>query len=152
VDYFKIVLENLLPFIFLLATPILLLLAKRLVKYLEEKLHFDMSDAQEAKLNEVLTGAIAFSEEKALQALKTDPATLPDGAKKLDAALEFAMAEIKRLGLDVLAAQKLKDLIEAKLFAERKHGEIPDSLKGDIVVPKDWVDKTRAQLGMPPKG
>lgn len=153
-DYVKIVLENILPVVFLIATPILVLLVRRLVLYLEKKWNFQMSEEQKASMDRVLTGAIGYAEEKALTAVKTDPTKLPDGAKKLDAALEFAMSEIKRMGLDDLAAQKLKELLEAKLFEMRAAGVVPPTLKpGSLpAVPKEWVDETLKKLGLPPKG
>lgn len=127
-DYFKVIVENILPVVIAILTPILLLLVKRLVVYLEEKWEFDMSDQMESALMDVISRAVAYAEEKAMQAVSTGD-ELPDGPTKLKNALEYAMSEIKRIRLDELAKEKLAELIESKLFEKRENGEIPRSLK-----------------------
>lgn len=128
-DYFKVIVENVLPVVIAILTPILLLLAKRLIVYLEKKWDFDMSDKMEAALMDVISRAVVFAEEKAMAAVKTGE-DIPDGAQKLDNALEYAISEMKRLGLDELAKEKLAELIESKLFEKREKGEVPRTLKG----------------------
>ncbi len=128
-DYLKIIGENILPVLFTILTPILILLVKRLVVYLEKKWSFKMTIEQQKKLNDLIEDSVAFAEEKAKQAMRTDPAGLPDGAKKLDTALGFAMEQIERLGLDKMAEEALAKLIESKLFKMRVAGAVAETLK-----------------------
>lgn len=161
VAYTKVVFDNLIPLIFLIVTPLLVLLVRRFIKYLEDRFNWDMSAQSEAQLDAVLRQALLFAEEKARTAVKTDPATLPGGAQKLNTALKFATDELHRLGLDQLAADKLAALLEAKLFDLREResygtGTIPASLKesAPVTVPVDeaklaeWREKTLAALGL----
>lgn len=127
-DYVKVIGENLLPVVFTILTPILVLLARRLIAYLEKKWNFQMEESQELKLLDLISRAIAYAEEKAMAALKAGE-DLPSGAQKLDSALEFAMEEIKRMGLDDMAKDKLTKLIEAALNKKREAGEVPRTLK-----------------------
>ena len=127
-DYLKVVVENLFPVVLAIVTPILLLLAKRLVIYLEKKWDFQMEESQETKLLDLISRAIAYAEEKAMAASKVGK-DIPSGAKKLQMALEFAMEEIRRLGLDDVAVEVMTKLIEAALNKKRGAGEIPRSLK-----------------------
>jgi len=131
-DYFKVVMENILPVLFTILTPILILLVKRLIVYLEKKWDFKMTAEQQTKLDDLLEDAIAFAEEKAMQAVRTDPATIPDGAKKLDLAFGFAVEQIERLGLDKMAEEALRKLIESRLFQMRTQEVIPKSLKNPM--------------------
>jgi hypothetical protein len=125
-DYFKVIVENVLPIIVTILAPILVVLAKRLIVYLERKWDFTISDINEAKLIELIEGAIDFAEEKALQAAKTDPEKLPDGAKKLEMALEFAASQVERMGWDEWASEELAKLIESKLYGKRSSAEIEE--------------------------
>jgi hypothetical protein len=129
-DYLKVVGENLLPVVFTILTPILLLLVKRLVSYLEKKWDFQITQSQEYDLMDLISRAIAYAEEKAMAALKTGD-DIPDGAKKLEIALEFAMSEIKRMKLDEMAKEKLTQLIESVLNKKRATGEISNTLKSE---------------------
>lgn len=67
------------------------------------------------KLDGVLQKAVGYAEEWALGKAKTDPSKMPAGADKLSKALEFAKAEMDRLGLEQMAEQKIQDLIHAHL-------------------------------------
>lgn len=135
-DYFKVVMENILPVVFTIALPIIILLVKRLIVYLEKKWGFEMDDEMEGKLNEVIRRAVSYAEEKAMKAVRTGD-DIPDGAKKLDHALEFAISEAERMGLTQLAREKLAELIEAHLFDARRDGDVPETLKGENKSMKD---------------
>jgi len=128
-DYVKIIGENLIPVVFAILTPILLLLVKRFVSYLEKKWDYQVAESQEKKLLDLIARAIAYAEETAMAALKSGE-ELPEGAQKLDSALEFAAEEIGRMGLDKLATDKLTKLIESALNKQREEGAVPRTLKG----------------------
>lgn len=120
-DYLKVILEFVLPLVVAIATPILVLLARRFVAYLEKKWNFEATQEQLATLDRIVTDAIGFAEEQALKKLKLGEDS-PDGAKKLDMALDYIADRARDSGLDELAKEKLVRLIEAKLFARRASG------------------------------
>jgi len=118
-DWVKIVGENLLPIVVTIIMPILVVLARKGIKWLEKKLDFDMSVENENLLLEYVQQGVAYAEEKAMQKLKVDPADMTPGQKKLDTALEFVREQVQRQGWDELAGEKLARLIEAALNKQR---------------------------------
>jgi len=118
-DWFKIVVENILPILIAIITPILVVLGRWFIKYLERKLDFDMSLEVEAQLLEYVQQGVAYAEEKAMAALKVDPAAMTPGQAKLDKAMDYVREQIQRQGWDEIAGEKLARMIEAALNQAR---------------------------------
>lgn len=122
VDYFKVIGDFLVPTFALILAGVIAALLRSLFKYLKEKHGFDMGQAAEQGLLDAVDRGINYAEEKAVKALKLGD-DAPEGAKKLQAALDYVESEVQRLGYDKLARDKLVELIEAKLNAKRAKGE-----------------------------
>lgn len=121
--YLSVVLDHLLQLVIFLATPVLLVLAAKGVKYLEEKFGVDLDEKYEAKLQDILKSGVLRAGEWARAKVKAGE-PLPAGAEKLNTALEFVKAELDRLGYDEMVEDKLKALIEAAL-AKTKAEQAP---------------------------
>lgn len=107
------ILDNLIPILFAVATPIILVLARALVRWLEKKLDYDISVDTEMKLYELIEEGIAFAEEQARKSIKEEK-KLPPG-DKLRLAIEYVRARLEDMKLPDMAGDKLAKLIEAKL-------------------------------------
>jgi len=137
-DWLKIVLENLVPLVVAIATPIIMLFVRRLIKKMEEKWNFQIDQDKARHIEELISAAIGYAEEKARSALKVGGLT--EGQEKLDNAMKFVTGEIERFGLDKLASEKLMELIEARLFRMRSEG----------VVPKDYIEDSNHPAALLP--
>lgn len=126
-EWLKIILENLLPILVAVLTPILVVLGRWFIRYLEKKLDFDMSLEVEEKLLEYIHQGVSYAEEKARAALRVDPGNMTSGQEKLDAAMRYVRDQIERQGWDDMAGELLSDMIEAALNQSRSAGIIPPS-------------------------
>jgi hypothetical protein len=111
------VMENLLPIVSAIVLPVLLILVRKFIQWLEIKLDFEISEAAELKILSLIEEGIRYAEEQAKKALK-------DGEKlsaesKLGLAIEYVVERCKDLGLPELARDKLVKLIEAKIVITR---------------------------------
>ena len=136
--WLKIILENLLPLVVAILTPIIMVLVRKIINKMEEKWNFQMDQDKKQRVEELVAMAIGFAEEKARAALKVGGMT--EGQKKLDNAMKFLTGEIKRFGLDAMAAEQLTELIEAKLF----------KMRADGVIPKDYLEDPAHPAALPP--
>jgi hypothetical protein len=111
------ILDNLIPIVFAILTPILALLARALIRWLQEKLDFEVDIEKENKLLELVMDGIAYAEEQSKKAIKEDK-KLPSG-DKLRLAIEYVSDRIEELGLPKLAGDKLAKMIESRLGQTR---------------------------------
>ena len=116
-DFWKIILDALIPLIGMVLGPILLMLIKRGLDAFEKKTNLEVSESQRKLLEELVDKAIAYAEEQARKALKAEEAM--EGNAKLDAAIDFVKSAAKALGLD-LADIDVAAMIEAKLNTKRE--------------------------------
>jgi len=117
-EILKVILENLLPVVVALVTPILLLLAKKAIQAIEARYDLDVITTQEQAIYDALREGISWAEERAQARLKASQQPTPSSAK-LDAALDYTIGQIERLGLPAIARERLAQMLEARLFAER---------------------------------
>jgi hypothetical protein len=117
-EILKVILENLLPVVVALVTPILLILAKKAIQAIEARYDLDVSATQEQAIYDALREGICWAEEKAQSRLKASSQPTSASAK-LDAALDYTLGQIERLGLPAIARERLAQMLEARLFAER---------------------------------
>lgn len=115
-DFWRILLDALIPLIGMVLGPLLLMLLKRGLDAFEKKTNLEISQDQRKMLEELIDKAINFAEEKARKAVKAEEAM--EGNEKLDAALDFVKSAAKALGLD-LKDIDLAAMIEARLFQKR---------------------------------
>lgn len=116
--YVAVVLEQLLPVLSAVLTVVGVALARKAVQVFEARTGLDVSAQHEAMLDDMLRRAVARGEEYARGVVKAGEEK-PDGAEKLDVALDFAEAEAQRLGLNVRGREHLENLLEAKLGLTR---------------------------------
>lgn len=121
--FLSVVLEHLLPIVAAAVGIVVIALAKKAVNVFETKTSIEISDQHEALLAGLLEKAVARGEEWAHGKVKLGESA-PTGAQKLDQALDFAVSEAERLGLDVKAEEHLKKLIEAQLGLVRSDAAV----------------------------
>lgn len=109
--------QAVIPLLFALATPILLMFVHRAVSAFEEKTGIDLAETQERLIIDIVNGAIDYAEEQSHKLTKLDGDQL-DGSTKMEQALAFALSAADALGLDV-APELLTKLIESALFEKR---------------------------------
>ena len=122
----KIVLENLIPILFTIITPVLLVLVNGLIKAAAKKWHLDWALNYETKIDELVIAGIKAVEKKSLSAVKSGgPKT--SGEQKLKDVIDFVNAQLKANTLPEKAGAELSMLVESKLFdgVEKKIGSIP---------------------------
>lgn len=109
---------NLLEIVVLVATPIILLLVRKLVQVLEDKLGIDVADKHEALMSQLVMKGIAYAHEQGRKALKEGKPPVAGDEKKI-MAVEFVADQLERMGATTFAADKLEKLVEAHLNLER---------------------------------
>lgn len=118
-DYFKVIVENATEVLFLIITGIVTMLLMWLRTYAKRKWNINITDKQFEVVNGLVDRGIDYAEEQANKWAKEGFEDRPTGATKLDAALEFVMNQVQEMGLDVVARDRLVELIEAQLPKKR---------------------------------
>lgn len=124
------VLENLIPTIFVIITPVITLFVSMLLRRLAKKWHMEGALKYDEKVDELVLKGIKAVEQKSLSAVRKGGEMTP-GQKKLDEAMKFVNAQLMAMKLPEKAASELSMLIESKLFDGAKGKEIAGA-----VVPK----------------
>jgi hypothetical protein len=112
--YLQVLLPHLLDIVVTVVGVGLIPLAHFAYKRFSAWLGIKITAEQEAMLDQVLLRGVGHAEQWAKVKLKSEGAK-PPSAEKLDAALKFVEEELKRLGYEDLAKEKLQKLLEAKL-------------------------------------
>jgi hypothetical protein len=121
------VLENLIPTIFVIITPVITLLVSLLLRRLAKKWHMEGALQYDQKVDELVLKGIKAVENKSLAALKKGGEMTP-GQKKLDEAMKFVNAQLLAMKLPEKAASELSMLIESHLFDGAKAKEVAGAL------------------------
>lgn len=112
------ILANLVEIAFVVLIPVVLLLGRAFLRWLQKKLDFDIDVSTTAKLESILFDALAYAEEQALKAIKKgEPKPGPE--TKLETAIAYVFARVKELGLPELARDSVVKLLESKLNQTR---------------------------------
>lgn len=123
-----IILENLIPLVVAVLTPVFLVLVRGLMVAAAKKWHLDGALKYEAKVEALVLKGIKAAEKKSMTAVKRgDKDDKTHGEEKLAMVLEFVNSTLKANGLPEKGGKELAMLIEAKLF---DGGEI-NALAGD---------------------
>lgn len=109
------VLENLIPLVFAIITPVILLLVNKALQAAAKKWHLEGVLKYDDKVDELVLKGIKAVEQKSIAALKKD-SDKTDGEKKLAEAMEFVNAQLNAMKLPEKASKELEMLIESKLF------------------------------------
>jgi len=124
----QVVLDNLLDVAMVFATTMAPVIATKGIRWLEARTGLQASEAQEAKVRDMLDRALHYAEESAHKRLRKGEAEMGDGVRKMAKALDFARAEASRLGLGSVitaSAGHLEDMLEARLGAKRHDPDDP---------------------------
>lgn len=111
-----------------LITTILGVLGTWVVRKLARKWDAEKQEAVIRLTDNLLTAGVAFAEEQARKALRTD-STKTEGAAKLQTAVDFIQGQLDQSNLPTIAEAELKKLIEARVMRERA--------RPDGVIPSD---------------
>jgi hypothetical protein len=117
------VLENLIPTIFVIVTPVITLFVSMLLRRLAKKWHMEGALKYDEKVDELVLKGIKAVENKSLAAVKKGGEMTP-GQKKLDEAMKFVNAQLIAMKLPEKAAAELSMLIESHLFDGAKAKEV----------------------------
>jgi hypothetical protein len=109
------VLENLIPLVFAIFTPVILLLVNKALQAMAKRWHLEGVLQYEDKVDELVLKGIKAVEQKSLSALKGD-GDKTAGQAKLDEAMKFVNAQLVHMNLPEKASTELSMLIESKLF------------------------------------
>lgn len=109
------VLENLIPLVFAIISPAILLLVNKAMQAAAKKWHLESALKYDDKVDELVLKGIKAVEQKSLAALKKDE-DKTEGQKKLDEAMKFVNAQLNAMKLPEKATKELEMLIESKLF------------------------------------
>ncbi len=116
-----IILENLIPLVVAVLTPVLLVLARGLMQAAAKKWHLESVLKYEAKVEALVLKGIKAAEKKSMTAVKRgDSDSKTPGEEKLAMVLEFVNSTLKANGLPEKGGEELAMLIEAKLFDDRE--------------------------------
>jgi hypothetical protein len=128
-----IILENLIPLLFALATPILLMLASGLMKAAAKKWNLESALTYEGKVVGLVLKGIKAAEKKSMSAIKKagdkNEAKTP-GEEKLAMTMEFVNNTLTANNLPEKGGKELAMLIESALFdgAKEKPAAEPATL------------------------
>lgn len=112
------VLENLIPLVVTILTPVLLTLVHYGLRLIAKKWHLEQALVYEDKVEDLILKGIKAAEQKSMAAVKRG-GEATEGEKKLDNVLQFVNAQLRALKLDQKAADELKMLVESRLFDEK---------------------------------
>jgi len=130
------VLENLIPLVFTIVTPAILLLVNKALQVMSEKWHLESVLKYEDKVDELILKGIKAVEQKSIAALRKDDDKTA-GQAKLDEAMRFVNAQLAHMELPGKASSELSMLIESKLFDGAKE-------KAYLPAVKEKVDLSNA--------
>lgn len=111
----RIVIENLIPMIFMIITPVFATFVSLAMARLMKKWNLDSAVKYDDKVNELVIRAIKGVEQKSMSAVKRGGDMTP-GEKKLDEAMKFVNAQLQAMKLPQKASDELSMLVESKLF------------------------------------
>jgi hypothetical protein len=109
------VVENMIPVIFMIITPVATLFVSLLLRKLAKKWHLEGALQYDQKVDELVVKGIKAVEQKSLSAVRKGRDMTP-GEKKLDEAMKFVNAQLVAMKLPEKATSELSMLIESKLF------------------------------------
>lgn len=124
-------LENLIPLVFAILTPVVLLLVNKGLQLAAKKWDLQSALMHSDKVDELILKGIKAVEQKSLAAVKKGGEKTP-GQQKLDDAMKFVNAQLAAMKLPEKASNELAMLIESKLFdGAKKKPALPETESTD---------------------
>lgn len=111
----EVILENLIPLVFTVITPVLLMFVNRGLTIMAKRWNLDEALVYQDQIDDLILKGIKAAEKKSLNAVKKGGEVTP-GEEKLGSVLKFVNAQLEGMGLPQKAATELETLVEAKLF------------------------------------
>jgi len=115
----QVLLENLIPLIFTIITPVILVFVNRSLKLAARKWDLQEVLTYEDKVDELILKGIRAAEQKSLTAAKKE-GPLTSGEEKLEMVLQFVNGQLQTMKLPQKAGDHLAMLVEAKIFEGAK--------------------------------
>jgi hypothetical protein len=122
--YVAVILSNLSSIVAAFVIALIPFAVRWLFSFLEKRFQLKVDEADQKRLSDLLNAGIAHAEEWKNGKLKMKE-DAPSGAQMLEKASKFVAAEITRNKLPELAADKLNDLVIAKLGQNRADAAQP---------------------------
>lgn len=110
----KMILENLIPILFAIATPVLLVMARHLIEGLAKKLHLENVLVYDHKVEDLVTKGILAAEKASQNAVKAGGEPTP-GEQKLKSVIDFVNGELAQHDLVGKGGDALAKLVDAQL-------------------------------------
>jgi hypothetical protein len=114
-DYVLLVMQYVMPIVFVVLAGILAALGKLALSYLQQWAGVKIAESQLYMIENIAQDAYLWAEEKARSAVKLTKDNKPSSAKKLEWALKYAVIQMEEQKLPKMAQEALVLLIEAKL-------------------------------------
>lgn len=111
----KLILENLIPLLFAVFTPVILMFVHRGLQLAANKWHLESVLEYDAKIDELIVKGIKAVEQKSLNSVKSGEAKTPS-EDKLQEVIDWVNAKLKADGLPERAGDELANLIESHIF------------------------------------
>ena len=127
-ELWQSIVSELLVVVFALATPVLLVLLRKLAEVVREKWGMDISAAQEELVMTVVRQGLAYAEEQSRKALKEGKEPKTGDEKKIEA-VKFISEKLETLGVLTWSSEKLSELVESALHMKREDPNDPTELE-----------------------
>ena len=119
--FWKDLFAQLIDVVIVVATPILLMLAHKLVKRISQKWDLNLEFAQGAKLDDYIEQGLAYAREQTRKSLKQGTTLSGDDKRKI--AVDYIAEAVKRSSLGELGADYIGARLEARLNSSRDPAE-----------------------------
>jgi len=113
--WWRIVLENLIPILFAIVTPLLVVLGRDLLAAIAKKYKLQVALEYEDKVESWVQMGINAAEKASLNALKSGNKPTP-GEEKLKSVVEFVNAQLMAHSLPQKGGEAIAKLVDAKLM------------------------------------
>jgi len=115
----QIILENLIPLVFAVITPVLLVFVNKVLHLAASKWKLEEALVYEDKVEDLILKGIRAAEQKSISKVHKDQPDTP-GEEKLRMVLDFVNSQLVAMKLPEKAGEQLSMLVEAKLFEGAK--------------------------------
>lgn len=121
-EFWQSIVAHLVEIVVVFATPLLLLLARKLIQIIEAKTSIQVAEHYELMVDEWVGKGIAYAHEQSRKALKAGTKPLASDEKKV-AAVDFIAEGLRNTGVVALGSDALARLVESKLSMARNATE-----------------------------
>jgi len=112
------ILENIIPVLFTVLTPVLLVIVHGLLRKVAKKWDLQVALVYEDKIDDMILKGVKAAQQKSINAVKSGKEKT-SGEEKLDMVMKFVNAQLAAHKLPEKASSELAMLVEAKIFDEK---------------------------------